>query len=78
MEAGAIYIDIAKELEKHQPQFYVNTEIGNLSAGSAACCGTKDSSMPGEFGQVGCYITRLKMVLPIGELFGGRRRTSRS
>jgi FAD/FMN-containing dehydrogenase len=66
VEAGAIYIDIAKELEKNQLQFYINTEIGNLSAGSAACCGTKDSSMPGEFGQVGSYITRLKMVLPDG------------
>jgi FAD/FMN-containing dehydrogenase len=66
VEAGAIYIDIAKELEKHGLQFHVNSEIGNLSAGSAACCGTKDASMPGEFGQVGSYITRLKMVLPDG------------
>ena len=31
----------------------LGTEIGNLSVGSAACAGTKDSSMPGEFGQVG-------------------------
>src|SRR5436190_5338831 len=30
-QAGAIYIDIAQELEKHQRQFYVNTEIGSLS-----------------------------------------------
>src|SRR5437588_1176568 len=68
VEAGAIYIDIAKELEKHHLQFYINTEIGNLSAGSAACCGTKDSSMPGEFGQVGSYVTHLKMVLPDGSV----------
>jgi FAD/FMN-containing dehydrogenase len=68
VEAGAIYIDIAKELEKLGLQFYVNTEIGNLSAGSAACCGTKDASMPGEFGQVGSYITALKMVLPDGSV----------
>src|SRR5215470_3286265 len=66
VQAGAIYIDIAKDLEKHGLQFYVNTEIGNLSAGSAACCGTKDASMPGEYGQVGSYITHLKMVLPDG------------
>jgi hypothetical protein len=46
----------------------VNTEIGSLSAGSAACAGTKDSSMPGEFGQVGSYITAVKMVLPSGDL----------
>jgi FAD/FMN-containing dehydrogenase len=49
-------------------QFYVNTEIGSLSVGSAACAGTKDASMPGEYGQVGSYITRIKMVLPSGEL----------
>ncbi|HXA51976.1 MAG TPA: FAD-binding oxidoreductase [Candidatus Acidoferrum sp.] len=68
VEAGAIYIDIAKELEKQGLQFYINTEIGNLTAGSAACCGTKDSSMPGEFGQVGSYITGVKMVLPDGSV----------
>jgi FAD/FMN-containing dehydrogenase len=68
VQAGAIAIDIAKELEKHGLQFYVNTEIGSLSVGSAACAGTKDASMPGEFGQVGSYITRIKMVLPSGEL----------
>lgn len=67
-QGGAIYIDIAKELEKHNLQFYVNTEIGSLSAGSAACCGTKDASMPGEFGQVNSYITRMKMVLASGDL----------
>ena len=48
VEAGALYIDIAKELENMHLQHYVNTEIGNLSAGSAACTGTKDESMPGE------------------------------
>ena len=68
VQAGAIYIDIAQELEKRQLQFYVNTEIGMLSAGSAACAGTKDSSFPGEYGQVGSYVTGVKMVLPSGEL----------
>jgi FAD/FMN-containing dehydrogenase len=68
VQAGAIAIDIAHELEKHGLQFYVNTEIGSLSVGSAACAGTKDASMPGEFGQVGSYITNIKMVLPSGEL----------
>jgi len=67
-QGGAIYIDIAKELEKRNLQFYVNTEIGSLSAGSAACCGTKDASMPGEYGQVNSYISRIKMVLPAGDL----------
>jgi hypothetical protein len=67
-QGGAIYIDVAKELEKHNLQFFVNTEIGSLSVGSAACCGTKDASMPGEFGQVNSYINRIKMVLPSGDL----------
>jgi FAD/FMN-containing dehydrogenase len=68
VQAGAIAIDVAQELEKHGMQFYVNTEIGSLSVGSASCAGTKDASMPGEYGQVGSYITGIKMVLPTGEL----------
>ncbi len=67
-EAGAIYIDIAEELQKRQLQFYVNTEIGMLTAGAAACAGTKDASFPGQFGQVGSYVTGVKMVLPSGDL----------
>jgi FAD/FMN-containing dehydrogenase len=67
-EAGALYIDIAQELERHQLQFYVNTEIGSLSVGSAACAGTKDASMPGEYGQVNSYVIALKMVLPSGDV----------
>lgn len=67
-QAGAILIDVAEELKERGLQFYVNTEIGNLSIGSAACAGTKDSSMPGEFGQVSSYCTRIKMVLPSGEI----------
>jgi FAD/FMN-containing dehydrogenase len=66
-QAGAIYIDIAKQLEQQGLQFYVNTEIGNITAGSAACCGTKDGAMPGELGQVGSYVSRIKMILPSGD-----------
>jgi FAD/FMN-containing dehydrogenase len=68
VEAGAIHIDMAQALAKRNLQFYVNTEIGNLTAGSAACCGTKDSSFPGEYGQVGSYVTGVKMALPSGDL----------
>ena len=67
-EAGAILIDVAQELKNRGLQFYVNTEIGNLSMGSAACAGTKDGSMPGEYGQVSSYCTRIKMVLPSGKV----------
>jgi FAD/FMN-containing dehydrogenase len=68
VEAGAIHIDMAQALAKQNLQFYVNTEIGNLTAGSAACCGTKDSSFPDEYGQVGSYVTGVKMVLPSGDI----------
>lgn len=68
VQGGAIYVDIAQKLEQLGLQLHVNTEIGNLTAGSAACCGTKDASMPGEFGQVGSYVSRIKMVCPSGDL----------
>ena len=67
-EAGALYIDVGKELEKRGLQFFVNVEIGNLTIGSASCGGTKDASMPGEFGQVNSYVVGMKFVTPSGEL----------
>ena len=68
VEAGARHIDMARELEKRGLQFYVNTEIGSLTAGSAACAGTKDASFSGEYGQVGSYVIGMKLVLPNGDL----------
>lgn len=66
-EAGALRFDVAKELERHGAQFHVNVELGNLTMGSACSGGTKDASMPGEFGQVNSYAIAIKMVLPNGE-----------
>jgi FAD/FMN-containing dehydrogenase len=68
VQADATHLDMARALEAKGLQFYVNTEIGRLSAGSAAIAGTKDASFPGEYGQVGSYITGVKMVLPSGDL----------
>lgn len=68
VQADATHLQMAKALEAKNLQFYVNTEIGSLSAGSASCAGTKDASFPGEYGQVGSYITGVKMVLPTGDL----------
>lgn len=68
VQAGAILIDVAEELRKHGKQFHVNLEIGCLSIGTAACGGTKDSSMPGEFGQCNSYAIGMKLVTPSGEL----------
>lgn len=67
-QAGALYIDVAEELEKRGLQFFVNVELGNLTIGSASCCGTKDASMPGEFGQVCSYAEAFKLVTPSGEI----------
>jgi FAD/FMN-containing dehydrogenase len=68
VQAGALYIDVAQELRRHNLQFFVNLELGNLTIGTAACGGTKDASMPGEFGQVASYAIRIKMVTPEGNL----------
>lgn len=68
VQGGALYIDVAKELQKHNLQFYVNIELGNMTIGSGACCGTKDGSFPGQFGQVNAYVTSIKLVTPAGEL----------
>jgi hypothetical protein len=67
-EAGALYIDVAKELQRRNLQFYVNIELGNLTMGAAACCATKDASFPGEFGQVNSYCVGMKLVTPSGDL----------
>ena len=68
VQAGALYIDVNQELAKHGLQMYVNVELGNLTIGSACCGGTKDASMPGEFGQIASYAVGIKMVLPNGQL----------
>ncbi len=67
-QAGALYIEVGQELEKRGMQFYVNIELGNLTVGSGVCCGTKDGSLPGHFGQVNAYATSMKIVTPSGEL----------
>ncbi|MFC5864335.1 FAD-dependent oxidoreductase [Acidicapsa dinghuensis] len=67
-QADCTHLQMAKALQAQKLQFYVNTEIGSLSAGSASCAGTKDASFPGEYGQVGSYVIGVKMVLPSGEL----------
>ncbi len=67
-EAGMLYIDTAEELERRGLQHYINTEIGSLTVGSAACCQTKDASMPGEYGQLSAYVTGMKIVTPAGEV----------
>ena len=67
-QAGALYIDVAKELQKHGLQFYVNIELGNLTMGAASCTHTKDASFNEEFGQVCSYAIGYKAVQPNGDI----------
>ena len=67
-EAGALYIDVAKELQKHNLQFHINIELGNLTMGAAACTHTKDGSFKNEYGIVSSYAVGMKAVLPSGEV----------
>ena len=72
MEAGCLWIDAAKALEKEGLQFYTNLELGNLTAGSGATGGTKDASYfdndEWEFGQVCSYCVGMKTVQPDGSI----------
>jgi L-gulonolactone oxidase len=65
-EAGALYIDVAEELARHDKQLHINTEIGNVTLGAAACAATKDSSLIGtsHWGQVSSFVSGLKIVKP--------------
>ena len=66
-QAGALYIDVAEELNKHNLQFHMNPEIGTMTVAAAAVAATKDSSMPGQFGQVSSYVAGIKMITPDGQ-----------
>ena len=67
--AGLTFFEAAHELrDAHGMQFRVNTELGTLTMGAAACGGTKDSSFPGEFGQVCADVVALRLVTPDGEV----------
>ncbi|MGI9403290.1 MAG: FAD-binding oxidoreductase [Hyphomicrobium sp.] len=67
-EAGALYIDVAEELARHDRQFHINTEIGTVTLGAVACAATKDSSLIGssQYGQVSSFVSGVKVVKPDG------------
>jgi FAD/FMN-containing dehydrogenase len=70
--AGRRFIDVARELSREDPtrprlQFSVNTELGSLTMGAAACGATKDSSFPGESGQVCHDVVGMRLIRPNGE-----------
>jgi FAD/FMN-containing dehydrogenase len=67
-QAGLQVVEAAEALRRHQLQFMLNIEIGNMTLGSAACCQTKDSLDGVEYGQVNSYVTNIKWVNPAGAL----------
>ena len=66
-EAGATLLDIARALGPSL-QIPVMPEIGNATAGSVACCGTKDSSVGAGPGQVSSGVVAVKMLNAQGTL----------
>jgi hypothetical protein len=61
--AGLRMIDIRDRLKPKGYQLDVVPEIGNATAGSVACCGTKDSSLgPTGFGQISSTVVEVKMI----------------
>lgn len=67
-QAGALYMDVTKELNQKGLNFPVNLQVGNVTVGSVACCATKDGSYPGVFGQAGAYVTHVRLVRPDGSI----------
>jgi FAD/FMN-containing dehydrogenase len=66
--AGRTFISVARELREKGWVFRVNTELGTLTMGAAACGATKDSSFPGESGQVCADVVGMRIVKPDGEV----------
>jgi len=60
-------IDLKNALKKHNLQLLVVPEIGNATAGSVACCGTKDSSLgPTGRGQISSTVVGVRMITATG------------
>jgi FAD binding domain-containing protein len=67
--AGVRMIDLKNALKKHGLQLPVVPEIGNATAGSVACCGTKDSSLrPTGRGQISSTVVGVRLVRPGGQV----------
>ncbi|OLC23900.1 MAG: hypothetical protein AUJ02_01190 [Chloroflexi bacterium 13_1_40CM_3_65_12] len=66
--AAVSMVKIRDALRPHGMQTEVTPEIGNATAGSVACGGTKDASIRNGLGQVASTVVGVKMVNPIGEV----------
>src|SRR5215831_18394219 len=69
--AGVRMIDLMRKLRQSpwRLQLEVVPEIGNATAGSVACCGTKDSSLgQNGLGQISSTVVGVKLIDPRGQL----------
>jgi hypothetical protein len=66
--AGRTFISVARELREKDLQLRVNTELGPLTMGAAACGATKDSSFPDEPGQVCHDVVGMRLMKPDGKI----------
>lgn len=64
--AGMRMIDLKNKLKKLGLQLEVVPEIGNATAGSVACCGTKDSSLKQGPGQISSCVVAVRMITADG------------
>lgn len=61
--AGVTMIELRDKLKSHGLQIEVVPEIGNATAGSVACCGTKDASLgPAGLGTISSTVVGVRMM----------------
>ncbi len=69
--AGVTLLEISKALRQHKLELAVSPEIGNATAGSVACSGTKDSTLrpktTSDLGQVGSAVVEVKLIDAAGQ-----------
>lgn len=60
--AGVTMFELKEKLNQFGLQIAVTPEIGNATAGSVACCGTKDASLQGGPGQISSTVIGARIV----------------
>jgi len=60
--AGVRMYDLKEKLKRFGLQLEVTPEIGNATAGSVACCGTKDSSLKDGPGQISSCVKSVRVI----------------
>jgi hypothetical protein len=73
--AGVRMFDLNRALKPHGLQLPVVPEIGNATAGSVACCGTKDSSLGDTgLGQISSTVAAVRMLMADGSTVSTRNK----